>query len=196
MRSSTLTFLNAVALPLMLGLGACFFGGDDSLDTGSLGTGGPAPCPTGGPGCPCTSQGACDPMLECVDMIGVCVVPNDCAIGSPGCECTQGGSCDEGFICMEQICVSEMPCLPEDTGTESCQCTEGGGCDPGLQCLSDICVNVPDTTTGTPTGDPPTTTPPMTGGETDDSPTTSGGDTTGDTGESVDGSSGAAAPPG
>ena len=164
MQFSKLTFLNAVLFPLTLGLGACFFGGDDSLDTGAVsGTGSVAPCPTGGPGCPCTSQGACDPGLECQMMLGTCVLPDGCPTGEAGCECTEGGACDEGFICMEDVCVSEMPCLPEDTGTESCQCTEGGGCDPGLQCLSGICVNVPDdeTTTGVdPTTAGPSTEPP------------------------------------
>jgi hypothetical protein len=186
LRISKLTFLNAVALPLAMGLGACFFGDDDGLDTGVSGTGGGQVCPTGGAGCPCTSQGACDPDLECVEQIGTCVVPGSCDIGSPGCECTAGGSCDEGYICMEMICVSEMPCLPDDTGTESCQCTMGGGCDPGLACLSNICVNVPATTTGETTGGDMTTGGQTTSGGTDTDATA--GPTT--SGDSVDGSSG------
>jgi hypothetical protein len=156
MQFSKLTFVNAVLLPLTLGLGACFFGGDDSLDSGAIGGTGGAPCPTGGPGCPCTGGDACDPGLTCQTQLGTCVLPDGCPTGSPGCECTMGGACDEGFICMENTCVSEMPCLPEDTGTESCQCTEGGGCDPDLMCLSGICVHVPD--------DESTTGSPMTGG--------------------------------
>jgi hypothetical protein len=97
-------------------------------------------CPVGAPGCPCTGAGGCDPSLECIASIHTCVIPDPCPIGAAGCECTRGGTCDPGFICKEEVCVSEMPCLPENTGTEGCQCTGGGACDPGLECWSDFCV--------------------------------------------------------
>jgi hypothetical protein len=153
LRISKLTFLNAVVLPMALGLGACFFGDDEGLDEGISGTGGGTPCNIGAAGCPCTTQGACDPGLSCQDQLDVCVLPDGCPTGEAGCECTEGGACDPGLICNQDICVSDMPCPPEQTGTESCQCTDGGGCDPGLECLSSVCVNVPATTTETTTGE-------------------------------------------
>ncbi len=152
LRISKLTFLNAVVLPMALGLGACFFGDDDGLDTGIGGTGGGSACNIGAAGCPCTNQGACDDMLVCQDQIDICIIPDDCPVGSAGCDCTAGGACDEGLICNTGFCVSNMPCLLEDTGTEGCQCTTGGGCDPGLECLSQVCVLVPSTTSDSTTG--------------------------------------------
>jgi hypothetical protein len=133
-----------------------FFDDDDGFDDDdAAGTGAPPPpvdveppCPVGAPGCPCTSQGVCDPDLECVASIHTCVVPDSCAIGAAGCACTAGGTCDPGFICKEEICVSEAPCHPEFTGTEGCQCTEGGGCDPELECYSNFCVRPPQESTG------------------------------------------------
>ena len=199
MRLPMQTFLSAVAMPFLLGMGACFLSTETERYSDGYGTGGSAgqaPCPTGGPGCPCTSQGACDPNLECVAMLNVCVLPDGCPTGDAGCECTAGGSCDEGFLCREGVCTSESPCLDDDIGTESCQCTAGGGCDVGLLCASGICVMPPDeeTTTETaPTTDPTTdpTDDPTDASTTNDSESESESDpSTGSVDESSSGSSG------
>jgi hypothetical protein len=179
LRISKLTFLNVFVIPMALGLGACFFGDDEGLDETSFsGTGGGS-CDIGAAGCPCTSQGACDPELMCVDGLDTCIYPTGCDIGSAGCECTAGGSCDANLICNTGFCVSDMPCLPEQTGTEGCQCTMGEGCDVGLDCLSGVCVNLPETTTSeTTTGDSSSTSS-GTGTDTDATatdPSSSGGD--------------------
>ena len=126
-----------------LGLGLLACSSTTEVPTGT-GTGGS--CAVGGPGCPCTEQGVCDPGLVCVPDENTCVLEEECNVGSPGCECTEGGHCDEGHVCMEGICVSDEPCNPELTGTEGCQCTMGGGCDEGLICLSDTCVMEMETT--------------------------------------------------
>lgn len=133
--------------PLVFGMVGCIITEAEEDDTYSGGSGG-ATCSVGAPGCPCTTTGACDDGLECAASISTCVLPNTCATGAAGCECTAGGTCDAGLICKESYCVSEQPCLPEQTGTESCQCTEGGGCDPGLECLSGLCVDPAGVTTG------------------------------------------------
>lgn len=176
MRTSKLTFICAVFGPLLFASGACFLSTEEDpySETSSFETGGGAgSCGVGQPGCACTQSGVCDKGLECVDMLNICVVPTGCDVGSAGCECTAGDACDPGLLCKEGICVSEMPCLPENTGTMSCQCTQGGGCDPGLDCLSGLCVDVPDPVTtgesdsdvGESTGTPATTTgTPETGG--------------------------------
>ena len=186
MRSTSLTFLFALVLPLASASAACIFttepdcGIDGELCPSGSTDGGGA-CQVGAPGCPCTNSGACDDGRMCIAQLDACVVPSDCDVGAAGCECTSAGTCDPGFICKENFCVSEQPCLPDQTGTESCQCTQGGGCDPGLECLSGVCVNTDLTTTGGSTGadsSEPTTS--ASGGSTTD-PTDTDGGSTGDT---------------
>jgi hypothetical protein len=190
MRSSSLTFLFSLVLPLTSASIACVFTSEpDCGVNGELcpsgSTDGGTSCQVGAPGCPCTNSGACDDGLTCIEQLDACIVPSNCDVGAAGCECTAGGTCDEGFICKENFCVSEQPCLPELTGTEGCQCTPGGGCDPGLECLSQTCVDASGvTTTGDgSTGDMSGTTTDMSGSSGSTSDSATDGETEGSTGD-------------
>jgi hypothetical protein len=97
-------------------------------------------CRPGMPGCPCTTEGACDPSFLCDESLFACIATQACEIGSPGCACTDADTCEEDLVCEEELCLSELPCHPERTGFHGCQCTENGGCDPGLTCAWDRCV--------------------------------------------------------
>lgn len=59
-------------------------------------------CPIGGIECACTTGGACDPGLTCVN--DKCLLI-ECAVGSEGCTCTGGGACDPGLSCENGTCV-------------------------------------------------------------------------------------------
>lgn len=92
-------------------------------------------CAIGSEACACTSGGACDGDLQCLE--DVCVQPT-CPVGANGCECTDGGTCDGALICLDtQLCGPQPVCGNSaveqgetcddgNTVTESCAYGETG----------------------------------------------------------------------
>jgi len=136
MRSSFLTLLFAVAMPVSLGSMACFLSTEgDGYDYETYGGTDGGTCEVGHEGCDCTSGGSCNPGFFCDNNQNKCFL-DTCPVGNEGCDCTPGGACNPGLLCLSEVCVAQ--CSP---GTEACPCTDGGGCDVGLTCLSDTCVD-------------------------------------------------------
>ncbi|MCH9686659.1 MAG: VWA domain-containing protein [Deltaproteobacteria bacterium] len=85
-----------------------------------------ADCSIGSQACSCTTGGACDPNLTCVD--GTCVMI-DCPVGSEGCTCTGGGACDPGLACENDICTAGGGTEGTDDGDTEAIPDIGGGAD-------------------------------------------------------------------
>ncbi|MCX4247733.1 hypothetical protein [Paraliomyxa miuraensis] len=68
----------------------------------ACGTGSETDCAVGSLECACTTGGACDPGLTCVN--DKCILI-DCPVGREGCPCTGGGACDPGLTCEGDTCV-------------------------------------------------------------------------------------------
>ncbi len=98
-------------------------------------------CEAGALGCECYGNGSCDPTLECVAEISMCV-PADCTAGSAGCVCDQA-DCEAGSVCTDGLCVAMA-----DTSTGSDNGSGGTTADMQTESTGDE----PD---GSSTGDDP-----------------------------------------
>ena len=96
-----------------------------------------------GAGQQCTTQGKCQPGLNChmiTDKMGVCMKPPTPPPKLPGAgqQCTTQGKCQPGLNChmitdKMGVCMKPPAPLPKLPGAGQ-QCTTQGKCQPGLNC--------------------------------------------------------------